>query len=74
MCLGCLANSNYAVVVVDKENTALDLRVEVETLLPLGLPLSTQDLVDSFWWNVIDHQPYYSPDLAQSDFHLFIHL
>lgn len=33
----------------------------------------TQNLIDSFGWDVIDHPPY-SPDLAPSDFHLFCHL
>ena len=33
----------------------------------------TQDLITSFKWEQIDHPPY-SPDLAPSDFHLFLHL
>ena len=33
----------------------------------------TQDLITSFRWEQIDHPPY-SPDLAPSDFHLFLHL
>ena len=33
----------------------------------------TQDLVTSFKWEQVDHPPY-SPDLAPSDFHLFLHL
>jgi len=33
----------------------------------------TQDLVTSFRWEQMDHPPY-SPDLAPSDFHLFLHL
>ena len=32
-----------------------------------------QDLITSFRWEQIDH-PLYSPDLAPSDFHLFLHL
>uniref|UniRef100_A0A1B6ITX5 Tc1-like transposase DDE domain-containing protein n=1 Tax=Homalodisca liturata TaxID=320908 RepID=A0A1B6ITX5_9HEMI len=30
----------------------------------------TQDLLNSFGWNIFEHPPY-SPDLAPSDFHLF---
>ena len=33
----------------------------------------TQDLITSFRWEQMNHPPY-SPDLAQSDFHLFLHL
>ena len=33
----------------------------------------TQDLITSFRWEQMDHRPY-SPDLAPSDFHLFLHL
>ena len=33
----------------------------------------TQNLITSFGWEQIDHPPY-SPDLAPSDFHLFLHL
>ena len=33
----------------------------------------TQDLLTSFKWEQMDHLPY-SPDLAPSDFHLFLHL
>ena len=33
----------------------------------------TQDLITSFKWEQMDHTPY-SPDLAPSDFHLFLHL
>ena len=33
----------------------------------------TQDLITSFRWERMDHPPY-SPDLAPSDFHLFLHL
>ena len=33
----------------------------------------TQDLITSFKWEKMDHPPY-SPDLAPSDFHLFLHL
>ena len=33
----------------------------------------TQDLITSFRWEQMDHPPY-SPDLAPSDFHLFIHI
>lgn len=33
----------------------------------------TQDLVDSFGWDVIDHLPY-NPDLAPNDFHLLLYL
>jgi len=34
---------------------------------------TTQKLVTTFGWEQIDHPPY-SPDLAPSDFHLFLHL
>jgi len=33
----------------------------------------TQDLIISFTWEQMDHPPY-SPDLAPSDYHLFLHL
>ncbi|GFU47154.1 uncharacterized protein TNCV_5071501 [Trichonephila clavipes] len=33
----------------------------------------TQDLITSFGWEQLDHPPY-SPDLAPSDYHLFMHL
>src|SRR5215469_17316576 len=33
----------------------------------------TQDLITSFGWEQLDH-PSYSPDLAPSDYHLFLHL
>ena len=33
----------------------------------------TRDLLDSFGWEVLDH-PSYSPDLAPSNYHLFLHL
>ena len=33
----------------------------------------TQDLITSFGWEKIDY-PLYSPDLAPSDYHLFLHL
>ena len=33
----------------------------------------TQDLITSFKWEQMDHPPY-SPDLAPSDYHLFLHL
>ena len=33
----------------------------------------TQDLIASFGWEQMDHPPY-SPDVAPSDFHLFLHL
>jgi len=33
----------------------------------------TQDLITSFRWEQMDHS-LYSPDLAPSDFHLFLHL
>ena len=33
----------------------------------------TQDLITSFRWEQMDHPPY-TPDLAPSDFHLFLHL
>ncbi|XP_071043084.1 histone-lysine N-methyltransferase SETMAR-like [Parasteatoda tepidariorum] len=33
----------------------------------------TKDLITSFQWETLDHPPY-SPDLASSDYHLFLHL
>ena len=33
----------------------------------------TQNLITSFRWEQMDHPPY-SPDLAPSDFHIFLHL
>ncbi|GFV14053.1 mariner Mos1 transposase [Trichonephila clavipes] len=33
----------------------------------------TQDLITSFGWEQLDHPPY-SPDLAPSNYHLFMHL
>ena len=33
----------------------------------------TQELITSFKWEQMDHSPY-SPDLAPSDYHLFLHL
>ncbi|GFU97887.1 mariner Mos1 transposase [Trichonephila clavipes] len=33
----------------------------------------TKNLLRGFGWDVLDHPPY-SPDLAPSDFHLFLHL
>ena len=33
----------------------------------------TTDLLQQFGWDIFDHPPY-SPDLALSDFHLFLHL
>ena len=33
----------------------------------------TQDLITSFTWQQMDHPPF-TPDLAPSDFHLFLHL
>lgn len=33
----------------------------------------TKDLIKSFKWETLDHPPY-SPDLAPSDYHLFLHL
>ena len=33
----------------------------------------TQNLITSFKWEQMDHSPY-SPDLAPSDYHLFLHL
>nr|CAH7761651.1 unnamed protein product [Callosobruchus chinensis] len=33
----------------------------------------TKDLIKSFRWETLDHPPY-SPDLAPSDYHLFLHL
>ncbi|KAG8195681.1 hypothetical protein JTE90_003825 [Oedothorax gibbosus] len=33
----------------------------------------TKDLITSFKWETLDHPPY-SPDLAPSDYHLFLHL
>lgn len=38
-----------------------------------GTTAWTQDLVDFFVWDVIDHL-HYSPGLALRDFHLFLHL
>jgi histone-lysine N-methyltransferase SETMAR len=32
-----------------------------------------QDLIPTFGWEQFDHPPY-SPDLAPSDFHVFLHL
>jgi histone-lysine N-methyltransferase SETMAR len=32
-----------------------------------------QDLIATFGWEQFDHHPY-SPDLAPSDFHVFLHL
>jgi histone-lysine N-methyltransferase SETMAR len=37
------------------------------------LPLQMQDLNVTFGWEQFDH-PTYSPDLAPSDFHVFMHL
>jgi histone-lysine N-methyltransferase SETMAR len=34
---------------------------------------ATQQLLQSFNWEVLDH-PAHSPDLAPSDFHLFLHV
>jgi histone-lysine N-methyltransferase SETMAR len=34
---------------------------------------ATQDLIATFGWEQFDHPPY-SPDLAPSDFHVFLHL
>jgi histone-lysine N-methyltransferase SETMAR len=34
---------------------------------------ATQDLIVTFGWKQFDHPPY-SPDLAPSDFHVFLHL
>jgi hypothetical protein len=34
---------------------------------------ATQDLVMTFGWEQFDHPPY-SPNLAPSDFHVFLHL
>jgi len=34
---------------------------------------ATQNLITTFGWKQFDH-PHYSPDLAPSDFHLFLHL
>jgi histone-lysine N-methyltransferase SETMAR len=34
---------------------------------------ATQDLIATFGWEQFDHAPY-SPDLAPSDFHVFLHL
>ncbi|GBM52049.1 Histone-lysine N-methyltransferase SETMAR [Araneus ventricosus] len=34
---------------------------------------ATQELLDQFGWEIFDHPPY-SPDLAPSDFHLFLKL
>ncbi|GFY09069.1 mariner Mos1 transposase [Trichonephila clavipes] len=36
-------------------------------------PRTTRELIESLGWEVLDHAPY-SPDLAQSDFHLFRYL
>jgi len=33
----------------------------------------TTALLEKFNWDILDHPPY-SPDLAPSDFHLFLHL
>ena len=33
----------------------------------------TTALLEKFKWDILDHPPY-SPDLAPSDFHLFLHL
>uniref|UniRef100_A0A1B6IFY2 Histone-lysine N-methyltransferase SETMAR n=1 Tax=Homalodisca liturata TaxID=320908 RepID=A0A1B6IFY2_9HEMI len=33
----------------------------------------TQELITSFGWEQLDHPPY-NPDLAPSDYHLFLHL
>ena len=33
----------------------------------------TSALLEKFKWDILDHPPY-SPDLAPSDFHLFLHL
>jgi histone-lysine N-methyltransferase SETMAR len=34
---------------------------------------ATQDLIATFGWEQFDH-PSYSPDLAPSNFHVFLHL
>jgi histone-lysine N-methyltransferase SETMAR len=34
---------------------------------------ATQDLIEKFGWEQIDHPPY-SPDLVLSEFHVFLHL
>jgi hypothetical protein len=34
---------------------------------------ATQNLIATFGWEQFDHPPY-SPDLAPSDFHVFLHL
>jgi hypothetical protein len=34
---------------------------------------ATRDLIATFGWEEFDHHPY-SPDLAPSDFHVFLHL
>jgi histone-lysine N-methyltransferase SETMAR len=34
---------------------------------------ATQDLIATFGWEQFNHPPY-SPDLAPSDFHVFLHL
>jgi histone-lysine N-methyltransferase SETMAR len=34
---------------------------------------ATQDLIATFGWEQFDHPPY-SPDLAPSNFHVFLHL
>jgi len=33
----------------------------------------TTALLEKFKWDILDHPPY-SPDIAPSDFHLFLHL
>ena len=33
----------------------------------------TQELIGSFGWEQLNHPPY-SPDLAPSDYHVFLHL
>jgi len=35
--------------------------------------VATQNLIPTFGWEQFDHLPY-NPDLAPSDFHLFLHL
>ncbi|GBM56624.1 Histone-lysine N-methyltransferase SETMAR, partial [Araneus ventricosus] len=39
----------------------------------LHTAVATQELLDQFGWEIFDHPPY-SPDLATSDFHLFLKL